>query len=90
MISTIAVQRTTTSLVALEHPDDWTEADVQKAVNARAIDIGTCPAAMWSGETRTTLGDLTYGEDTRPEDTDPGNMYPDPDDTPVTLTEDDL
>ena len=90
MISTIAVQRTTTSLVALDHPDDWTKADVQKAVSARSIDIGTCPAAMWSGETRTTLGALTYGEDTRPEDTDPVGTYPDPDDTLVTLTEDDL
>jgi hypothetical protein len=90
MISTIAVQRVTTSLVALEHPDDWKAGDLAKAVANRAIDIGTCPAAMWSGETRTTLGALTYGEDTRPEDTDPGSTYPDPDDTPVTLTEDDL
>jgi hypothetical protein len=90
MISTIAVDRVTTSLVALEHPDDWTEAEVRKAVATRAIDIGTCPAAMWSGETRTTLGAIAYGEDTRPEDTDPASTYPDPDDTPVTLTEDDL
>ena len=65
-ISTVTVTRVSTAQVAVEHPAEWTDAQIKAAVQERAIDIGTS-AQMWCAETRTTLGAIVYGRDTRDE-----------------------
>jgi len=88
MISTVTIKRHTTAQVAVEHPDEWDDAQVNEAVSNRAIDVAG-RASIWSGEDRTTIARVECGVDVREiedEDEDDKPYRPDP----LELTEDDL
>ena len=84
MISTVTIERNTTAQVAIEHPDEWDDAQVLAAVKNRAIDIGGA-ASLWCGDNRTLVKGVDVGADYRDEmeHTD----YPP---AAVELTDDDL
>lgn len=75
-ISTVTVTRVSIAQVAVEHPAEWTDAQIDAAVQERAIDIGTS-AQMWCAKTRTTLGAIVFGRDTR-EESDGMTEMPEP------------
>lgn len=83
MISTVTIRRESTAMVAIEHPDEWDDAQVQSAVTNRAIDVAA-RADMWVGQSRTTVDGVEPGIDYR--DDLEGDYKPEP----VALTDEDL
>ena len=91
MISTVTVQRLTTAEVAIEHPDGWSDEQLQAAATNRANDIAN-RADTWCGDTKVTLTQIARDHDYREAEDDeeatdaPKPYRPDP----VELSEDDL
>ena len=85
MISTVTITRESTADVVVEHPDDWTDAQILGAVKNRAIDIAA-EAPMWNASTRTTIAGVAVGEDARDEMDDEYMMQR----QPIDLTDNDL
>lgn len=85
MISTVTITRASTADVVVEHPDDWTDAQILGAVKNRAIDIAA-EAPMWNASNRTTIGGVAVGEDARDELDDEYMAQR----QPIELTDDDL
>lgn len=75
MISTVTIRRDTTAHVAVEHPDDWSDAELQQAVANRQIDVAA-RAEMWSGDATTRLGAVEPGVDWRDELDDKRDFKP--------------
>ena len=89
MISIVHFNRTQEAVVAVEHPDGWSQKDLQAACHARGIDLAD-RASWYDQPGRTKMGACELGADPHEddeEDADGAKPYrPDP----VELTEDDL
>jgi hypothetical protein len=85
VISTVTITRESTAAVVVEHPDDWTDAQILGAVKNRAIDIAA-EAPMWNASNRTTIGGVAVGADARDEMADEHMMQR----QPIELTDEDL
>lgn len=86
MVSTVTAQRTTTCVVAIEHPEAWTDEELQTAVQHRMADIINA-ADFWCGEQDSSLVQIARDGDLRevPEGMDPTSMR-----EPVELDDSDL
>ena len=83
MISTVTIRRESAAQGAIEHPDEWDDAQINAAVTNRAIDVAA-RADMWVGQNRTTVDGIEPGTDYR--DEWEGDYKPEP----VALTDEDL
>jgi hypothetical protein len=61
ILSNVHLVRTENVYFAVEHPKDWTQAQVEKAVAARSIDIGT-RVCFWAADSRTVVDEVVLGE----------------------------
>lgn len=89
MLSTLKFSRTQTAEVRVEHPDDWTEAQVRAAATARVIDVAE-RVSWWDSKTRAKIEEILVGQDDAEPEDEHGCCVPSSHREPVEFTDDDL
>lgn len=89
MISTVNLTRRTLAKVAVEHPDDWTQEQLDQAVRFAQIDIAK-RADMWDAPDRTAITGTELAVDSTPSDDARAECCCGPRPAPFQLTTDDL
>jgi len=75
MVCTVTLSRSQVSTAYVEHPDDWTDAQIVAAVEARVLDIMS--AASWY-DSASTAPVLTIAKADEREPNENGEIYPRP------------